>query len=1779
MKKIFSLVLALALIILSFPMGVFDVVSKAATDSIIIWDGLSRAQGEGFFVKGDGTAENPYIIENGDQLYKMVYDMGKTNGDVSHYKLACDIYLNDISNYDSWGKSGFDMSSLNNWGEYQDTFCHRTFSGNFNGDGHTIYGLYVYGYRTAAFLPNLALGAVVRNINFRYSYAVNTSNVNANDQEDSGANLGEQVWYAGVYGSAGVILGRCDGGDGDLNTIDSTITNCSVQDAYVEAAYFTSAIAAAVNSCQPYFANCMVANVTLNSTDTKKGAEGGVLNLPYGPTNPAIVMENILSVGLPIYGAEAEYLWSGKKAPTASHTYTCKNVYTTASNKYSISHSSYGNLSFTDSEINVVDESKLIGAEAEKTLSFDWAYTWRAVDGGYPVPLREYVVPTGDDYYQNGGPKYTTDMWDGTAASHFAAGDGSIEDPYLIANCEEFYRMVTMPEADKYYKIANGVTDLYFNDIEGKSYSSIMSSFSSSWFFSGKSYNYDEDVCFSGNFDGNGVTIYGVRSSATTQSALFTQLGNATLKNFTVKYSYFKTSSSSATGAAVIASEIKENSVVQIKNIAVIDSNVDGKTTASGFVGNVKSNAKVYIENCIVSAGKIASKGQPAYQAAFVADGQSSLLSVKNSISLGIYPASTSAFSCGGTYTNVYTDTAPSTAVTGIKQVENSALQGETAKTTCSEFNWNYSWSVTDTIPMPRNQQNENGVVGAPWSGEIAMSFASGDGTKYNPYLINTAEMLARMLVHGNSGEYYKLSANIYINDITNENWENGALDWFTSNDVAAFEGNFDGNGYIVYGLYGNANAQDEYAALIPVLGTEAQIRKVKLYNSYLTGIEGAYLGGIAGVLEDNAAVASIMDACIVGDDVTFVGKANVGGIIANVGFSRVIIENCLFRGNITSTGNAYGICESIIGKLDIYESISLNTVPFEASEKITARNIYTDQSTEINGVVVLTTDKMIGIGARNYMTALDFTSQWKLSTNNTPEPIGNTKAYNGVKGQVWSGKVASAFEKGGGTETNPYIIETGEQLALLITKANSYSGKYFKLGCDIYLNDVTGELWQSKSGALNWINSHEAGYFSGYLDGDGYVVYGMHYNFKITPSSSYMGLIPRLSGSAEIKNIGVSHAYIKASTNDSSVYAGGIFGMGSAFYDFYGNKIGISATEGDVFLIPGQTIPTKLPSITNCFVDHTCYIEATAVGGIGCPGGAAVVARDCYVTATLKGSDETREGSILGSNWANCSRVYNCIAFTQSDNKAVSGTQQWIDTVSSNCMHLENLYYYGTKHIFGTTRIKRPQWRVGEDAMTVMQELDWANTWRVEEDGTPVLRVFDKEGRSAEQFSDKYFMVPDVKITFDTNAQDVVVEDMIGKPYADLTLPTPERDGYKFVAWHSFEDLTCEYEYDYFLPRDITLYAEWREVSITQDFEAYPFTEWDCDSSLWRYNTPDNAVEYDATNVYAGAKSMQLMATKTSVSSVLINYRQTLTAGQTYTLTIWVAEQDDLQLNMSLAHKLLPDYRSSDKLVEAITDKTTVDGEWTQYSYTFTAQTPWIAIKFLSSDSFYIDNVVIKLNSDLLDETTITGNVAEGEYYQNTYKQINIANGAQSIGDFGFAYSDFVTDVFISDTVTQIGDYAFYECGKLTDVWYAGSSIDFENLALGQYNNPLRHAAWHFDSCGIGKQHEYDNACDSICNNCEYERTVAEHTYDDDADIDCNICGNVRNTSVVGDVNGDNQINNKDLALLMQYLNEWDVQVDDIAADTNGDGEINNKDYALLMQYVNEWDVELKKQ
>lgn len=60
----------------------------------------------------------------------------------------------------------------------------------------------------------------------------------------------------------------------------------------------------------------------------------------------------------------------------------------------------------------------------------------------------------------------------------------------------------------------------------------------------------------------------------------------------------------------------------------------------------------------------------------------------------------------------------------------------------------------------------------------------------------------------------------------------------------------------------------------------------------------------------------------------------------------------------------------------------------------------------------------------------------------------------------------------------------------------------------------------------------------------------------------------------------------------------------------------------------------------------------------------------------------------------------------------------------------------------------------------------------------------------------------------------------------------------------------------------------------------------------------------------------------------------------------------------------------------------------------------------------------------------------------------------------------------------------------------------------------------------------------------------------------------------VIGDATGDEKVNNRDAARILQYLASWDVEIQLEACDVTGDGKVNNRDAARILQQLAGWDV-----
>ena len=125
------------------------------------------------------------------------------------------------------------------------------------------------------------------------------------------------------------------------------------------------------------------------------------------------------------------------------------------------------------------------------------------------------------------------------------------------------------------------------------------------------------------------------------------------------------------------------------------------------------------------------------------------------------------------------------------------------------------------------------------WDGSVADSYASGSGTSGDPFVIETAAQLKKLVTDTETeGKFFLLANDIYLNVTTDINWAKApdAKKWVepVSKEGVSFKGKLDGQGHKVFGLYIDATVADDTptkaeavtwgAGLFPVVGTHAEI-------------------------------------------------------------------------------------------------------------------------------------------------------------------------------------------------------------------------------------------------------------------------------------------------------------------------------------------------------------------------------------------------------------------------------------------------------------------------------------------------------------------------------------------------------------------------------------------------------------------------------------------------------------------------------------------------------------------------------------------------------------------------------------------------------------------------------------------------------------------------------------------------------------------------------------------------------------------------------------------
>lgn len=929
-----------------------------------------------------------------------------------------------------------------------------------------------------------------------------------------------------------------------------------------------------VNRC------CVLENVTL------RGAEAAGM-LAYGGANVKIAVTSCYVL------TDKLTANSGKAGAIIGDTWT--NTYKSISGCYSIGrlfgHNSNGmpvynsyetGKSYTSSGSSVtqnMDVSLMQGAEALNNMS-----------------------GLGDSFYATDSYpalKVFNKIWDGTTETVTADADG---DGYIeIASPKQLAFALSAEATGKKFEL---MCDIYLNDISKITWSDGSVE-------EGYTVNTWSPAEWQGTLNGNGYTIYGMYINSAPEDGTYTsewqglgltagvpENGVVSFENLGIDKAYIHGTGCVAVfcaGAANGKGTQKLSRCYVGKDVTLIGSN------AAAIMPYGGANYNAYVESFYCLSADFTAKGSNKSGALFGDIWSSSGKSIANSYTLSTLTANKTP-SSDNCY--VITDTS---LIVGEVAAENYSLLG-------SDF------YVTDSYPALKVFNHDKDFDAAVWGG-FKDNTPDGSGTKADPYLIDTAEQFAWALrgeVSDSTVIYYRLTSDIYLNDITKFSWHSGtAEEGYTPREwtPSYFFGNIDGNGHTVHGLYVDNRPEDGTYASANTARTGAALICDNHWNRAITisglGIDNSYIHGtnsaaafVARQDTNNGAEISL-SKCYIGSNVTVEGHS-VGGFIGYGGTASVSVVDCYSLTNsLIGHGGKAG---AVLG--DVWTP---DTKAMTGCYAVTTLYGNNRPSIYVNNYLCTST----GSAAREQMPKLDWDSTY-VTTDSYP----TLKVFC----RVWDG---SAEKPTADADGDGYIDITKPSELAWVVEQDGHNGGKFELLNDIYLNELTVDV---ASGTVSYEKEPVDWYtrfaptFTGTINGNGYAVHGLYYKNTDTSYQAVnfaAGLIP-FAKNASISNLGIEDSYIEQ----------------------YGNY--------SVAALVGCIQGTTSLELNDCYVGDDVYVKGNAgVGGI-CGGGApantqdSVIVSDCYSLATLTASKNT--GGIFGNIWSAGKRfnITNC--YTTSD-------------------------------------------------------------------------------------------------------------------------------------------------------------------------------------------------------------------------------------------------------------------------------------------------------------------------------------------------------------------------------------------------------------------------------------------------------------------------------------------------------------------------------------------------
>ncbi len=228
-------------------------------------------------------------------------------------------------------------------------------------------------------------------------------------------------------------------------------------------------------------------------------------------------------------------------------------------------------------------------------------------------------------------------------------------------------------------------------------------------------------------------------------------------------------------------------------------------------------------------------------------------------------------------------------------------------------------------------------MMASGWDGQtIASSYAGGNGTEESPYLISTAEELAKLAADLNAdpsctkGVFYRMTTDITFNDsvftrIVPTTRPNEYADYPADSSVfkrtpiigghvkdgvsTYFEGSFDGGGHTISGLY----VWDQSITYVGLFSMckGASIRNLRITDSYF--LTNAQFGVLAGQVIDSELLNCAVDSCY------SEGGGSKGGLLAGTLEGTTTMQNCYAEGWVFGKNDMGGL----VGRIGVRDGNS----------------------------------------------------------------------------------------------------------------------------------------------------------------------------------------------------------------------------------------------------------------------------------------------------------------------------------------------------------------------------------------------------------------------------------------------------------------------------------------------------------------------------------------------------------------------------------------------------------------------------------------------------------------------------------------------------------------------------------------------------------------------------------------------------------------------------------------------------------------------------------------